>query len=266
MSLRHQCELLGLSRAGYYASLRPRLESEENEALMKLIDKQYLVTPFYGSRRMTIWLQRQGYEVNRKRVMRLMRKMDLVGLAPGPNTSKPHPEHKVYPYLLGDMEITRVNQVWSTDITYIPMKRGFMYLTAVMDWYSRYVLSWELSNTMESGFCVRALERALRHGKPEIFNTDQGSQFTSNDFTGVLEKNSIRISMDGRGRALDNIFVERLWRSLKYECVYLNNYENVPNLMAGLRRWLSFYNEERPHTSLPGNITPHEMYEPYLNL
>ena len=266
MSLRRQCELLGVSRSGYYASLRPRLESVENEELMKLIDRQYLVTPFYGSRRMTIWLRRQGYEVNRKRVMRLMRKMRLAGLAPGPNTSKPHPEHKVYPYLLRDVEITRVNQVWSTDITYIPLKRGFMYLTAVIDWYSRYVLSWELSNTMENTFCVRALERALRHGKPEIFNTDQGSQFTSNEFTGVLLKNSIRISMDGRGRALDNIFVERLWRSLKYECVYLNDYENVPDLMEGLRRWLAFYNEERPHMSLPGNITPYEMYKSCLNL
>lgn len=266
MSLRRQCELLGISRSGYYASLRPRLESEENEKLMKLIDRQYLVTPFYGSRRMTIWLRRQGYEVNRKRVMRLMRKMRLVGLAPGPNTSKPHPEHNVYPYLLRDVEITRVNQVWSTDITYIPLKRGFMYLTAVIDWYSRYVLSWELSNTMENTFCVRALERALRHDKPEIFNTDQGSQFTSNEFTGVLLKNSIRISMDGRGRALDNIFVERLWRSLKYECVYLNDYENVPDLMEGLRRWFAFYNEERPHMSLPGNITPYEMYKSCLNL
>ncbi len=266
MSLRRQCELLGVSRSGYYASLRPRLESVENEELMKLIDRQYLVTPFYGSRRMTIWLRRQGYEVNRKRVMRLMRKMRLAGLAPGPNTSKPHPEHKVYPYLLRDVEITRVNQVWSTDITYIPLKRGFMYLTAVIDWYSRYVLSWELSNTMENMFCVRALERALRHGKPEIFNTDQGSQFTSNEFTGVLLKNSIRISMDGRGRALDNIFVERLWRSLKYECVYLNDYENVPDLMEGLRWWFAFYNDERPHMSLPGNITPREMYESCLNL
>jgi putative transposase len=266
MSLRHQCELLGLSRSGYYASLKPGVETEENENLMKLIDRQYLETPFYGSRRMTIWLQKQGYDVNRKRVMRLMRKMGLVGLAPGPNTSKPHPEHKVYPYLLRDMEVTRANQVWSTDITYIPMKRGFMYLTAVIDWYSRYVLSWELSNTMESGFCVTALEHALRHGKPEIFNTDQGSQFTSNDFTGLLLKNSIRISMDGRGRALDNIFVERLWRSLKYECVYLNDYENVSELSAGLRKWLSFYNEERPHTSLLGNVTPREMYESCLCL
>lgn len=192
--------------------------------------------------------------------------MRLAGLAPGSNTSKPHPEHDVYPYLLRDMEVTSVNQVWSTDITYIPMKRGFMYLTAVIDWYSRYVLSWEVSNTLESAFCVKALDHALRHGKPEIFNTDQGSQFTSNEFTGILEKNSIRISMDGRGRALDNIFVERLWRSLKYECVYLNDFENVSDLIKGLRWWLSFYNEERPHTSLPGNLTPREMYESCLNL
>ena len=266
MSLRRQCELLGVSRSGYYGSLKPRQTSEENEELMKLMDQQYLVTPFYGSRRMTIWLQQQGYEVNRKRVMRLMRVMGLEGQAPGPNTSKPHPEHKVYPYLLRDVKITRVNQVWSTDITYIPMKRGFMYLTAVMDWYSRYVLSWELSNTLESGFCVRALERSLRQGKPEIFNTDQGSQFTSKEFTEVLEKNSIRISMDGRGRALDNIFIERLWRSLKYECIYLKEFEDVPELIEGLRWWLPFYNEERPHTSLPGNLTPRKMYGSYLDL
>ena len=237
------------------------MESEENEEIMKWIDRQYLETPFYGSRRMTVCLRRDGYEVNRKRVMRLMRKMGLVGQAPGPNTSKPHPEHKVYPYLLKGMDIRAVNQVWRTDITYIPMKRGFMYRTAVIDWYSRYVLSWELSNTMESVFCVRALKRALGRGKPEIFNTDQGSQFTSEEFTDVLLGNSIKISMDSRGRALDNIFVERLWRSLKYECIYLNDYENVPELLEGLRWWFKFYNGERPHTSLPGNITPREMYE-----
>lgn len=237
----------------------------ENEELMRQIDHQYLLTPFYGSRRMTIILRQKGYDINRKRVVRLMRKMGLAGLAPGPNMTKPHPEHRVYPYLLRDVKITAVNQVWSTDITYIPMKRGFMYLTAVMDWYSRYVLSWELSNTMESTFCVKALEHALRTSKPEIFNTDQGSQFTSRDFTEVLQKHSIRISMDGRGRALDNIFIERLWRSLKYECIYLNDYENVPELLDGLRWWFKLYNEERPHTSLLGNLTPRRMYELSLN-
>lgn len=237
----------------------------ENEELMRQIDHQYLLTPFYGNRRMTIILRQKGYDINRKRVVRLMRKMGLAGLAPGPNMTKPHPEHRVYPYLLRNVKITAVNQVWSTDITYIPMKRGFMYLTAVMDWYSRYVLSWELSNTMESTFCVKALEHALRTSKPEIFNTDQGSQFTSRDFTEVLQKHSIRISMDGRGRALDNIFIERLWRSLKYECIYLNDYENVPELLDGLRWWFKLYNEERPHTSLLGNLTPRRMYELSLN-
>ena len=213
---------------------------------------------------MAIWLKGQGYAVNRKRVMRLMRKMGLEGQAPGPSTSKPHPEHKVYPYLLRGLEITSVNQVWSTDITYIPLRQGYMYLAAVMDWHSRYVLSWELSNSLDSEFCVRALEVALRRGKPEIFNTDQGSQFTSDDFTSRLLDSAIRISMDGRGRALDNIFIERLWRSLKYECIYLNEYENVPELLEGLRWWFGFYNEERPHTALPGKITPRNMYEKCL--
>ena len=235
-----------------------------NEELMKAIDRQYIQTPFYGSRRMAIWLKGQGYAVNRKRVMRLMHKMGLEGQAPGPSTSKPHPEHKVYPYLLRGLEITSVNQVWSTDITYIPLRQGYMYLAAVMDWHSRYVLSWELSNSLDSEFCVRALEVALRRGKPEIFNTDQGSQFTSDDFTSRLLGNAIRISMDGRGRALDNIFIERLWRSLKYECIYLNEYENVPELLEGLKWWFGFYNEKRPHTALPGKINPRSMYEKCL--
>lgn len=263
-SLRRQCSLLGLSRSGYYQSLLPSLESDANEELMKRIDQQYTRTPFYGSRRMTLCLQGQGYRVNRKRIVRLMRKMGLEGQSPGPSTSKPQPGHKVYPYLLRGFEVTSVNQVWSTNITYIPLRQGFMYLSAVMDWYSRYVLSWELSNTLCIGFCMRALERALRRGKPEIFNTDQGSQFTSKEFTSRLESQSIRISMDGRGRALDNIFVERLWRSLKYECIYLNAYENVPELLEGLRCWFRFYNEERPHTSLPEKATPLMMYEKRL--
>ena len=214
---------------------------------------------------MTVCLRQQGYEVNRKRIIRLMRIMGLEGQAPGPATNKPHPEHKIYPYLLRGLKINAANQVWSTDITYIPMKTGFMYLTAVMDWHSRYVLSWELSNSLEADFCLRALDKALRHGKPKIFNTDQGSQFTSTDFTGKLLENEILISMDARGRALDNIFIERLWRSLKYECIYLNEYENVPELLEGLRWWFRFYNEERPHMSLLGNVPPIVIYNNFLN-
>ena len=265
MSIRHQCELSNISRSWYYKSLEPCRESDANEELMKLIDRQYMQTPFYGSRRMTVWLKQQGYEVNRKRVMRLMRVMGLEGQAPGPATSKPHPEHKIYPYLLRGLKIDTVNQVWSTDITYIPLKSGFMYLTAVIDWHSRYVLSWELSNSLEVDFCLRALDKALRHGKPKIFNTDQGSQFTSTEFTNKLLKNEILISMDGRGRALDNIFIERLWRSLKYECIYLNEYENVPELLEGLKWWFRFYNEERPHMSLPGHVSPMVIYNKFLN-
>ena len=265
MSIRHQCDLSGISRSWYYKSLEPSRESDANEKLMKLIDCQYIQTPFYGSRRMTVCLRQQGYEVNRKRIIRLMRIMGLEGQAPGPATSKPHPEHKIYPYLLRGLKINAANQVWSTDITYIPMKTGFMYLTAVMDWHSRYVLSWELSNSLEADFCLRALDKALRHGKPKIFNTDQGSQFTSADFTGKLLENEILISMDGRGRALDNIFIERLWRSLKYECIYLNEYENVPELLEGLRWWFRFYNEERPHMSLLGNVPPIVIYNNFLN-
>ena len=214
---------------------------------------------------MTVWLKQQGYEVNRTRVMRLMRVMGLEGQAPGPATSKAHPEHKIYPYLLRGLKIDTVNQVWSTDITYIPLKSGFMYLTAVIDWHSRYVLSWELSNSLEVDFCLRALDKALRHGKPKIFNTDQGSQFTSTEFTKKLLKNEILISMDGRGRALDNIFIERLWRSLKYECIYLNEYENVLELLEELKWWFRFYNEERPHMSLPGHVSPIVIYNKFLN-
>jgi len=190
-----------------------------------------------------------------------MRKMGLQGVAPGPNTSKPHPEHRVYPYLLRDVPIKRVDQVWSTDLTYIPMKSGYMYLTAVMDWHSRYVLAWDISNSMEAYFCTQTLLRALEKGKPEIFNTDQGSQYTSKEFTDVLSSRGIRISMDGRGRALDNIFVERLWRTMKYDCVYLNNYETVRELEEGLREWFRFYNTERPHSSLPNDMSPLEFYE-----
>ena len=214
LSTVRQCELVGLARSSYY--YQPAPANPENLALMRLLDEQYLRTPFYGSRRMTVWLQRQGYAVNRKRVQRLMQVMGLAGLAPGPGTSQPHPAHKVYPYLLREVVVERPNQVWCTDITYVPMPVGFMYLIVVMDWFSRYVLAWELSNTLEVAFCLVALERALARRQPEIFNSDPGAQFTSQAFTGRLEQAQVRISMDGRGRALDNIFVERLWRTVKY--------------------------------------------------
>ncbi|HLC15939.1 MAG TPA: IS3 family transposase [Thermodesulfovibrionia bacterium] len=224
LSIRRQCDLLGLNRASLY--YQPVPESKENLHLMRLIDEQYLKTPFFGSRRMTAWLAWEGYFVNRKRVQRLMRLMGIEAVYSRPHTSKANPSHKVYPYLLRDLDIVRPNQVWSTDITYIPMPRGYMYLVAIIDWYSRYVLSWKLSNTMDVGFCLDALEEALKLGKPTIFNSDQGSQFTSLEFTGRLEAEEIAISMDGRGRALDNIFVERLWRSVKYEDIYILEFSN----------------------------------------
>jgi putative transposase len=215
LSIRRQCELLGVNRAGIY--YQPRVESEENLRLMRLLDEQYTRTPFYGRRRMRAWLQGQGYEVNPKRVARLMELIGIAAIYPKPKLSVPGEGHKIYPYLLEGVEVNRVNQVWSTDITYIRMACGFVYLVAVMDWFSRFVLSWALSVTMEVPFCIEALERALRWGRPEIFNSDQGSQFTSEKFTGVLKERDITVSMDGRGRCLDNIFIERLWRSLKYE-------------------------------------------------
>lgn len=227
---------------------------------MDLIDEQYTQTPFYGSRRMTAHLRTMGHEINRKRVQRLMRTLGLAGMAPGPNTSRPHPQHKVYPYLLRGMVIDRPRQVWSTDVTYVRLRHGFVYLVAVMDWYSRKVLSWRISNTMEARFCVDCLEEALqRYGTPEIFNTDQGSQFTSDAFIGVLQAHGIRISMDGRGRALDNIFVERLWRNVKYEDIYLHGYATVPELMIGLTKYFTFYNSCRYHQSL-GYATPDQVY------
>ena len=228
--------------------------------MLRLIDAEYTHRPFYGSRRMVISLAEQGHTVNRKRVQRLLRVLGLVGMAPGPASSRPHPEHKIYPYLLRGVKIVRPNQVWSSDITYIRLEHGFAYLVAVVDWYSRRVLSWRLSNTLEAGFCVDCLEEALRlNGKPEIFNTDQGSQFTSDAFTGVLLDAGIAISMDGRGRALDNIFVERLWRSVKYEDVYLKGYATLPELLLGLSGYFAFYNGERPHQGL-GNRTPETVY------
>lgn len=230
-------------------------ESVENLALMRRIDEQYLKTPFYGSPRMTWWLNQQGYGVNVKRVARLMQVMGLQATLPGPHTSRPHPEHIKYPYLLRGMEIGAPCEVWSADITYIPMQRGFMYLMAVMDWYSRYVIAWDVSNSMESGFCTGVLKRALKKGQPTIFNTDQGSQFTSEEFTGMLLQSGVQISMDGRGRALDNVFIERLWRSVKYEDIYLRDYPDGQALFTGLTRYFRFYNYQRPHSALD-NRTP----------
>jgi len=243
-----------------YRRIIEREQDEEDLLLCRLIDEEYTRRPFYGSRRMVVCLSRLGHIVNRKRVQRLMRTMGLAGMAPGPNTSGKHPQHKVYPYLLRGVSVERPNQVWSTDVTYIRLARGFVYLVAVIDWYSRRVLSWRISNSMDASFCVDCLEDALRvHGKPEVFNSDQGSQFTSNAFTAVLKREGIAISMDGRGRALDNIFVERLWRSVKYEDVYLQGYGTMGELTLGLARYFAFYNGERPHQSL-GNRTPHEVY------
>jgi len=258
LSLVRQCALLGLNRSSLY--YRPGGVDECDLELMRLIDRQYLETPFYGSRRMTAWLRGQGCWVNRKRVRRLMGLMGITAIYRPPNTSKPWRGHKVYPYLLRGVEVKRVNQVWGADITYIPMAHGFMYLVAIMDWYSRYVLAWRLSNTMDSDFCVDALEEALSQGTPEIFNTDQGSQFTGEAFTGVLLQHSIQISMDGKGRCKDNIFVERLWRSLKYEEVYLKGYQKVLEAKAGIGAYFRFYNQERPHQALRYR-TPREVFE-----
>lgn len=258
LSIERQCELLGLSRSSYY--YQPAKESAKNLLLMKLIDAQYMKRPFFGSRRMVTILDREhGYQVNRKRVQRLMRKMGIEAIYPKPRLSRPEPGHKIYPYLLRNLAIAYANQVWCADITYIPMPGGFMYLVAVMDWYSRYVLSWRLSNTLDATFCVDALDEALSLAKPTIFNTDQGVQFTSTDFTSVLSDAHIAISMDGRGRYLDNIFIERLWRTVKYEDIYIWHYELVPELELGLQRYFNFYNVERPHFSL-NDYTPAQIY------
>lgn len=251
-----QCELSGVARATFYGRQLLREESEGALILMRLIDEEYTRRPFYGSRRMVVSLRRQGHVVNRKRVQRLMRLMGLAGMAPGPSTSVTHPAHQVYPYLLRGLQVCRPNQVWSADITYIRLSRGFVYLVAIIDWYSRRVLAWRISNSLDTAFCVDCLEDALSLvGKPEIFNSDQGSQFTSAAFTGVLKREGVAISMDGRGRALDNIFVERLWRSVKYEDVYLKGYGTVTELTLGLAEYFAFYNGERPHQSLD-NRTP----------
>ena len=258
LSLKQQCELLGLSRAALY--YRPVEVSAYELELMALIDRQYLRTPFYGSRRMTAWLQTQGHIVNRKRVQRLMRLMGIEAIYQRPRTSKPAAEHRKYPYLLRGLAIERANQVWAADICYIPMAHGFLYLVAVMDWASRYVLAWRLSNLLDSSFCVEALEDALSKGRPEIFNTDQGSQFTGDDFLDVLRDRGVAISMDGRGRFADNIFVERLWRSLKYEEVYLKAYENTAQARRGIAAYFEFYNHQRLHQAL-GYRAPRQLWE-----
>jgi putative transposase len=257
LSLRRQCKLLGLNRSTWY--YQPASESAYNLQLMRLIDEQYLRTPFYGWPRMTAYLCREGHAVNHKRVQRLMHKMGLQAIYPKPKTSSSGKGHTIYPYLLRGLEISRPNFVWSADITYVPMHQGFMYLVAILDWYSRYVLTWQLSNTLEGYFCLDALQQALQKGRPEIFNTDQGAQFTADAFTTCLANAGIQISMDGRGRALDNIFIERLWRSVKYEDIYLKDYAAVPALEAGLADYFRFYNEERPHQSLDYR-TPAEIH------
>lgn len=259
ISVKRQCELLGLPRSVYY--YQPATESAYNLELMRLIDEQYMHTPYYGVRMMYGYLRRRlGHQVNVKRVRRLYQKMGLEALCPKPNLSRPNPNHKIYPYLLRNVTIDRVNQVWSTDITYMPMRHGFLYLTAVMDWYSRCELSWELSNSLDVSFCLTAVQTALaRHGKPQIFNTDQGSQFTSNVFTQQLLDHQIQVSMDGKGRATDNAFVERLWRSVKYDYLYLHAPESGSELFEGLSNYFEEYNSNRPHSSLDYR-TPAEVY------
>lgn len=257
LSVVQQCELLDLPRSSYY--YEPAPENAENLLLMRQIDEQYLTTPYYGSRCMTDHLLRQGHSVNRKRIQRLMRIMGLEGIFPGKKTTIRSPSHKTYPYLLRGLEVARSDQVWCSDITYVPLRHGYIYLVAIMDWYSRHVLEWRLSNTLESTFCVEALEAALKRSRPEIFNTDQGAQFTSRDFTSRLIEERVAISMDGRGRALDNVFIERLWRSVKYEDIYLKEYRNGTDLMEGVKRWFDHYTHQRPHQGL-GRRTPYEVY------
>jgi putative transposase len=254
LSIRRQCALVSVARSGVY---RPPLPANDDDlALMRRIDELFTAWPFLGSRRMAVMLRAEGRPVNRKRVQRLMRRMGIAALGPKPRTTKPAPGHKIFPYLLRNLAIERPNQVWAADITYVPIGRGFLYLVAVIDWASRAVLAWRLSNTMDVSFCVSALEEALvRFGKPEIFNTDQGSQFTSAAFTGILAATDIRISMDGRGRWMDNVFIERLWRSLKYEDIYLKGYADGREARAGIAAWIAFYNTRRPHQAL-GNRTP----------
>jgi putative transposase len=258
LSVRRQCQLLRLHRSSVY--YQPAAALPEDLELMRLLDEEYTRHPFYGSRQLTRWLKEQGYEVNRKRVQRLMRLMGLEGIVPRPSTSRLHPGHKVYPYLLRGVEVTRANQVWAADITYLPMAHGFAYLVAIIDWYSRTVLAWRLSNTLDASFCVGALDEALRcWGTPDIFNTDQGAQFTAEDLTDVLKAHGVQISMDGKGRCRDNIFVERLWRTVKYEEVYLHAYQDLVEAREHLRRYFAFYNNERPHQA-HGGLPPSAAY------
>ena len=258
LSVTRQCQLLNLNRSTVY--YQPKPASEEDLKLMRRIDEMHLKRPFYGSRRIRDWLWEEGHDINRKRVQRLMRQMGIVALYPKAKTSKPGKGHKVYPYLLRNLVIDRPNQVWAADISYLPMAKGFVYLVAIMDWHSRRVLSWRLSNSMDSDFCVDALEDALdRYGSPEIFNTDQGAQFTSEVFTGTLKTANVAISMDGKGRWMDNVFVERLWRSVKYEEVYLKAYESIAEARAGIGAYLEFYNSERRHQGLKRQ-TPDQVY------
>lgn len=258
LSIVQKCALVGISRSSFY--FQGKGESPLNLKLMRLMDEQFLQRPFYGSRQMGRWLRRTGYCVSRKRVKRLMRKMGLVPVYQAPRTSLKHPGHRIHPYLLRGITVDRPNQAWCVDITYIPMQRGFLYLVTIMDWHSRKVLAWRLSNTMEASFCVEALEDAVaRYGVPEIINSDQGSQFTGLEWTQAVQGLGAKISMDGVGRWLDNVFVERLWRSLKYECVYLNAFETGSEARTGIGDWMVFYNMQRPHSSLAGR-TPHEAY------
>jgi putative transposase len=252
LSIARQCQLLGLPRSTWY--YKPAMESPEDLALMRQIDEVYLKWPFYGSRKIADELG-----VNRKRVQRLMRQMGLQAIYPKRRTTWPGAGHKIYPYLLRNVEIAQPDQVWSTDITYVPMRHGFLYLVAVMDWYSRHVLAWRLSNTLDAAFCLEAAESALREARPAIFNTDQGSQFTSDAWLSLLRDNGVAISMDGRGRALDNVFIERLWRSVKYEDIYLKDYASGADVIEGLTRWFDLYTHRRPHQGL-GNRTPYEVY------
>jgi putative transposase len=257
LSLRKQCELLKINRSSYYYKAKPI--DEETLFLMRLVDEIYTEYPFFGSRQMVNYLRLNGHDVGRTKIRSIYEKLGLQAVCPGPHTSKPHPEHKVYPYLLRDVEINKCNQVWSTDITYIRMNKGFVYLAAIIDWYSRYVLDWELGVTLEADFCIEVLSRVLNYGKCDIFNTDQGSQFTCVDFTKLLLDKEIKISMDGKGRALDNVFVERLWRSVKYECIYLKEWETVRDICKGLATYFNFYNHKRPHQGINGK-TPASVY------
>ena len=261
VSVSRQCALTGVARSSLHAQQSPKVVDKEDLRISQLIDEQYTKRPFFGTRRMKTFLRRRGEPIGRKRVQRLMRLMGLAGMSPGPHTSKPGPGHRIYPYLLRGVLVTKPNQVWSTDITYIRLTQGFVYLVAVIDWYSRQVLSWRISNTMEASFCIACLEDALiLYGKPEVFNSDQGAQFTSDAFTSVLKREEISISMDGRGRVFDNIFVERLWRSVKYEDIYLQSYSDAKELKHGLKKYFDFYNEEQPHQAL-SDRTPQEVYE-----